>query len=275
VLEAVVRRDRALTAAGLVALAGMAWIWVVRMAVPAGAGAASVTMPGMPAMPGMQTGATVGMPALPGMESGGTPGVPWLAGMWAVMMVAMMLPSATPTILLFGNVTRRRQLEGRPAVPVAVFTLGYLAVWVFYAIVAAVAQWKLHRLALLSPSMAAASPVLAGGLLIAAGVYQLVPLKRACLSHCRSPLHFFSTEWREGVGGALAMGMRHGTYCVGCCWLLMALLFVAGVMNLVWVAVIAGFVLVEKLVPRGAWFGRLGGVALVVWGAWVLTERLL
>jgi len=275
VLEAVIRRDRALTAAALVALAGMAWVWVVRIATPAGAGAASVTMPGMHAMPGMETGATAGLPAVPGMESGAMPGVAWLTGMWAVMMVAMMLPSATPTILLFGNVTRRRQLEGRPAVPVAVFTLGYLAVWVFYAIVAGVAQWELHRLALLSPSMAAASPVLAGGLLIAAGLYQLLPLKGACLSHCRSPLHFFSTEWREGVGGALAMGMRHGTYCVGCCWLLMALLFVAGVMNLLWVAVIAGFVLVEKLIPRGDWLGRLGGLALIVWGAWVLTARLL
>ena len=274
-LEAVIRRDRALTAAALVALAGMAWVWVVRIATPAGAGAASVTMPGMHAMPGMETGATAGLPAVPGMESGAMPGVAWLTGMWAVMMVAMMLPSATPTILLFGNVTRRRQLEGRPAVPVAVFTLGYLAVWVFYAIVAGVAQWELHRLALLSPSMAAASPVLAGGLLIAAGLYQLLPLKGACLSHCRSPLHFFSTEWREGVGGALAMGMRHGTYCVGCCWLLMALLFVAGVMNLLWVAVIAGFVLVEKLIPRGDWLGRLGGLALIVWGAWVLTARLL
>jgi predicted metal-binding membrane protein len=275
VLEAVIRRDRALTAAALVALAGMAWVWVVRIATPAGAGAASVTMPGMHAMPSMETGATAGLPAVPGMESGAMPGVAWLTGMWAVMMVAMMLPSATPTILLFGNVTRRRQLEGRPAVPVAVFTLGYLAVWVFYAIVAGVAQWELHRLALLSPSMAAASPVLAGGLLIAAGLYQLLPLKGACLSHCRSPLHFFSTEWREGVGGALAMGMRHGTYCVGCCWLLMALLFVAGVMNLLWVAVIAGFVLVEKLIPRGDWLGRLGGLALIVWGAWVLTARLL
>jgi predicted metal-binding membrane protein len=253
----------------------MAWVWVVRIATPAGAGAASVTMPGMHAMPSMETGATAGLPAVPGMESGAMPGVAWLTGMWAVMMVAMMLPSATPTILLFGNVTRRRQLEGRPAVPVAVFTLGYLAVWVFYAIVAGVAQWELHRLALLSPSMAAASPVLAGGLLIAAGLYQLLPLKGACLSHCRSPLHFFSTEWREGVGGALAMGMRHGTYCVGCCWLLMALLFVAGVMNLLWVAVIAGFVLVEKLIPRGDWLGRLGGLALIVWGAWVLTARLL
>jgi predicted metal-binding membrane protein len=258
VLEAVIRRDRAVTAAGLLGLAALSWVWVVRIALSNGVVTAGFAMPGMP-----------------GMDAEAARGVPWLAGMWVVMMVAMMLPSATPTILLFGNVARRRELEGRPAVPVAVFTLGYLAVWVFYAIVAGVAQWELHRLALLSPSMAAASPVLAGGLLIAAGVYQWMPLKGACLSHCRSPLQFFSTEWREGIGGALAMGMRHGTYCVGCCWLLMALLFVAGVMNLLWVAVIAGFVLLEKLVPRGDWIGRLGGVALVIWGVWVMSDRFL
>jgi predicted metal-binding membrane protein len=252
-LEAIIRRDRAVTAAGLLAVAALAWLWVARMA---------DTM-----------GSAVGGAAMPGMAGSAGPAVPWLAGMWAIMMVAMMLPSAAPTILLFGSVARRRQQEGRPSVPVAVFTLGYLAVWVLYAILAGVLQWELHRLALLSPTMVAASPVLAGGLLIAAGLYQWFPLKGACLSHCHSPLHFFSTEWREGVGGALAMGMRHGTYCVGCCWLLMALLFVAGVMNLAWVALIAVFVLIEKLVPRGLWIGRVVGVALMMWGVMVLAGR--
>ena len=255
-LEAVLRRDRAVIAAALVAIAALAWALVVRLA-------PSTVSAGM-AMPGMS-----------GMEAGAALGIPWLTGMWAVMMVAMMLPSATPTILMFGNVTRRRQLEGRPAVPVAVFTVGYLAVWAFYAMIAAVATWELHRLALLSPSMAAASPALAGGLLIAAGVYQWLPIKGACLSHCRSPLHFFSTGWREGVRGAVAMGVRHGSYCVGCCWLLMALLFVAGVMNLLWVSLLAGLVLLEKLLPRGDWIGRVVGVALVVWGVWVISGRYL
>lgn len=257
-VDAIIRRDRAVTAAGLVLVAALAWVWVVRLASPGGSAAGAMAMAG-----------------IAGSDPGAAPGIPWLAGMWAVMMVAMMLPSATPTILMFGNVSRRRQHEGRPAVPVAVFTLGYLAVWTLYAILAGTAQWELHRLALLSPSMAAASPLLSGGLLIAAGIYQWVPAKGMCLSHCRSPIHFFSSEWREGVGGALAMGMRHGTYCVGCCWLLMALLFVAGVMNLIWVAVLAGFVLLEKLVPRGAWLGRLAGLALVVWGAWLITDRML
>jgi len=182
---------------------------------------------------------------------------------------------ASGTILLFAAVSRRRRLEGRPAVPAAVFTLGYLLVWMLYAAAAATAQWELHRLALLSPAMASASPLLGGGLLVGAGVYQWMPLKGACLSHCRSPLGFFSTEWREGAWGALLMGMRHGTFCVGCCWLLMALLFVAGVMNLLWVATIAAFVLVEKLVPGGDRLGRVAGAVLIGCGVWLLARLIL
>ena len=249
-LEATIRRDRAVVATGLLGLAALAWAYVARMASAQGGDMASM--------------------AMPGMEAGGTPGLGWLVGMWAVMMVAMMLPSAAPTILLFAGVSRRRRQQGRPAVPVAVFTLGYLLAWTVYAAAAATAQWELHRQALLSPAMASASPLLAGGVLIAAGLYQWMPLKGACLSHCRSPLGFFSSEWREGVGGALLMGMRHGSYCVGCCWLLMALLFVAGVMNLVWVAAIAGFVLLEKLVRGGAVLGTVAGAGLVFWGVWIL-----
>lgn len=252
-LEAALRRDRVVVATGLALLSLLAWAAIARMvAMPAG-GMASMAMPG-----------------LAGVGGSGAPGRAWLIGMWSVMMVAMMLPSAAPMILLFVGVTRRRKQEGRPAVPAAVFTLGYLLVWIAYAAIAGTAQWELNRRALLSPAMASASPLLAGGLLIAAGVYQWLSLKAACLSHCRSPIGFFSHEWREGVGGALLMGVRHGTYCVGCCWLLMALLFVAGVMNLLWVAVLAGFVLLEKLVRGGPFLGRVAGAALVWWGLWVL-----
>jgi len=250
VLEATLRRDRAVVAAGLLGLALLAWVYVARMA--------AATPSGM-------------MP-MPGMAAGGDPGLAWLVGMWAVMMVAMMLPSAAPTILLFASVSRRRRLLGQPAIPVLVFTLGYLLVWTVYAVVAASAQWKLHHMALLSPAMKSASPLLAGGLLVAAGVYQWLPVKGACLSQCRSPLGFFAAEWREGTRGALLMGMRHGSFCVGCCWLLMALLFVAGVMNLLWVATIAGFVLLEKLVPGGASLGRAAGVFLILWGVWLLID---
>jgi predicted metal-binding membrane protein len=249
VLEAALRRDRAVVAAGVLGLAALAWVRVARMAdLPAHATMAA-TMPGMD----------------------GQPGFGWLAGMWTVMMVAMMLPSALPTILLFAASSRRRRVQGRPAVPTAVFTLGYLLVWTVYATAAAGTQWELHRRALLSPAMATASPLLGGGLLVAAGLYQWMPLKSACLSHCRSPLGFFAAEWREGAGGALLMGMRHGSFCVGCCWLLMALLFVSGVMNVLWVAVIAGFVLVEKLIPGGRTLGRVAGVVLVGWGAWLVV----
>ena len=245
---AVLRRDRAVAMAGLAGVAVLAWMYVIRMA----------DMPAHAAM------------AMPGMDDGGRAGLAWLVGMWAVMMIAMMLPSAAPTILLFATVSRRRRLQGVPGTSVAIFTLGYLLVWTAYAAGAATLQWLLHRAALLSPAMASASPLLGGGLLVAAGVYQWVPLKAACLSHCRSPLGFFAAEWREGAWGALRMGMRHGSYCVGCCWLLMALLFVAGVMNLLWVAAIAGFVLLEKLMPGGERVGRVLGVVLVFWGVWVI-----
>jgi predicted metal-binding membrane protein len=247
VSEVRLRRDRAIVAAGLLGLAALAWAHVVRMA---GAPAHMVV-----AMPGMDDGA---------------PGLAWLVAMWAVMMVAMMVPSAAPTILLFASVSRRRRQQGRPAVPAAVFTLGYLLVWTVYAAAAGTLQWGLHRAALLSPAMRAASPLLGGGLLITAGIYQWLPLKGACLAHCRSPLGFFATGWREGGWGALLMGIRHGSYCVGCCWLLMALLFVAGVMNLLWVAAIAGFVLIEKLLPGGERLGRVAGLLLVGWGVWVV-----
>jgi predicted metal-binding membrane protein len=156
-----------------------------------------------------------------------------------------------------------------------VFGAGYLAVWTGFSAVAGLSQWLLHRAALLSPAMASATPRLGGGLLIAAGVYQWLPLKGACLMHCRSPLGFFSHAWREGAAGALLMGLRHGLYCVGCCWLLMALLFMAGVMNLLWVAAIAGFVLVEKVVPGGRLLGKVAGALLVAWGTWALAAPRL
>src|SRR5438046_1326539 len=173
---------------------------------------------------------------------------------------------------MFRRVTffrRERLFVGRclaALVPVRIFVAGYLFVWTAYAAIAALAQWQLHRVALLSPAMAATNPYLSGGLLIAAGIFQWTPLKRACLSGCRSPLSFLMSEWREGTSGAFVMGLRHGSYCVGCCWVLMALLFVAGVMNLLWVALIALFVTAEKLAPKGTLVGYLGGIAMVIAG---------
>lgn len=194
--------------------------------------------------------------------------------MWSVMMVGMMTPSATPLVLTFTGVNRRRQREGRPLVSVGLFVAGYLLVWVAFSALATLAQWSLHGAMLLSPMMISTSPILGGGLLVLAGVFQWTSLKRACLHHCRTPLGFFFTDWRDGRWGALVMGVQHGRYCLGCCWLLMALLFVAGVMNLFWVAAIAIFVLAEKVMPAGELLSRVAGGLLAGWGLWLLASTL-
>jgi predicted metal-binding membrane protein len=195
-------------------------------------------------------------------------------GMWAVMMVAMMVPTAAPMILLFATVNRRRREQQGPFVPTGVFLAGYVVVWSGFAALATLAMWGLHSAALLSSMMVSTSPLLGGALLVVAGIYQWSPLKRICLTHCRTPLGFLMGEWREGTWGALRMGLRHGSYCVGCCWVLMALLFVTGVMNLLWVAAIAAFVLVEKVAPAGPWLSRVTGLLLAVGGAWVVARAL-
>ena len=195
--------------------------------------------------------------------------------MWAEMMVAMMIPSAAPMILTFARVNRQRREQARPFVPTGLFVLGYLVIWGAFSLAAGLAQWALHGAALLSPTMRSSSPVLGGVLLIAAGAFQWTPWKRACLHHCRSPLGFLLGGWREGRTGALAMGLEHGAWCAGCCWLLMVLLFVAGVMNMLWVAVITVLVLLEKALPQGMRLGTITGGVLVAWGAWMIGARWL
>jgi len=204
--------------------------------------------------------------SMPQMHAWGPVDVLLTFVMWSVMMVAMMVPSAAPMVLVFARMNRQRRADSAPYRPTAAFLLGYLLVWTAFSAGATGLQWGLHAAALLSPMMVSTSPVLGGVLLAAAGLFQLTPLKRACLSHCRTPLHFFMGEWREGTRGALVMGVRHGTYCLGCCWVLMTLLFVAGVMNLVWVASITVFILVERVLPRGELVGRVAGLALIVAG---------
>lgn len=253
-IAAVVGRDRALVWVGLAGLALGAWGYLLHLSRTMGA--ADTDMTGMAGMAGMGAVAAPWTPA----------DVAFTAAMWATMMAGMMLPAAAPVILLFAGVNRRRREQGGVAVPTAVFLLGYLVVWSAFSGGAALAQWGLHTAALLSPLMATTSPVLGGALLIAAGVYQLTPLKEVCLASCRSPLGWLMTEWREGVGGAFRMGLGHGAYCLGCCGILMGLLFVTGVMNLLWVAVIAAFVLVEKVAPAGVLVGRVAGVALIAVG---------
>jgi predicted metal-binding membrane protein len=190
--------------------------------------------------------------------------------MWAVMMVAMMIPSASPVVLAFAGVNRTRCAQSLSYVPTTVFVLGYLAAWTTFSLLATLLQEALHTAALISSMGVSTSRILGGVLLALTGIFQWTPLKNACLGHCRSPLGFLLTEWREGARGAFLMGLRHGAYCTGCCWLLMSLLFIAGVMNLWWVAAIAAFVLIEKVTPFGSWVGRTTGVLLIAWGGWVL-----
>ena len=192
--------------------------------------------------------------------------------MWAVMMVAMMLPSAAPVTLLIAALARKRREAGSVVgLTTGPFVLGYLAVWFAFAAAATALQWGLGALGLLSETMALASMVAAGVVLVAAGIYQWTPLKEACLRHCRSPLGFLLHHWRDGAVGALVSGARHGVYCLGCCWMLMALLFVGGIMNLAWIAGIALIVLIEKALPWGGRTNRVTGAVLVVWGAATLA----
>lgn len=195
-----------------------------------------------------------------------------LLAMWWVMMIGMMLPSAAPMILTFASINRNARARGQPYVPTAIFASGYLLAWGGFSIAATLAQWGLEQASLLSAmAMKITSPALGGALFVAAGLYQLTPLKRRCLSHCRSPFDFVINHWRSGFGGALRMGLEHGLYCLGCCWILMVLLFAVGAMNLLWVAGLAAVVLVEKLFPSGIWIARLGGLLLIGWGAMLLS----
>jgi predicted metal-binding membrane protein len=202
---------------------------------------------------------------------------PWTAAdilfsfvMWTVMMVGMMAGSALPVLLLFAGAQARRQGQGTTTAVLA-FGLGYAIAWTGFSAFATLAQWALHDAALLSPAMAASSAKLGGAILCVAGLYQLTPLKQVCLQHCRSPLGFLMTHWRDGSLGALQMGMRHGIYCLGCCWALMGLLFVVGVMNLIWVAALALFVLLEKVGPAGVVVARAAGIVMIASGVFLLA----
>ena len=253
-LEAALKRDRIIVAAGLLIISTLSWAYIVYLSRK---------------MNFMESG-----DAISHMQDWGATDLLLMFIMWAVMMAAMMVPSAAPTVLLFATVNRKkRELHGK-FVPTSVFLLGYLAVWSGFSLLATFAQWGLHSAALLSPMMTSNSPLFAGLLLLAAGLYQWTPLKKACLSHCHSPMDFITTEWRDGTKGALMMGLKHGSYCLGCCWSLMTLLFVAGVMNLFWIAVIAIFVLIEKLFTASRLFGHATGVVLIGWGLWMVSGQL-
>jgi predicted metal-binding membrane protein len=204
---------------------------------------------------------------------------PWTASafalniaIWWAMMLGMMLPSAAPMILTFATINRQKHRRGQPFVPTMVFTAGYLIAWGLFGILATFADWGLEAAALIAPMTGRLTPVLGAVVIIAAGIYQLTPLKSVCLTHCRSPFDFVLNHWRDGTAGALRMGVEHGLYCLSCCWFLMALLFAAGIMSLLWMAAITVFVLVEKLFPAGLWIARAGGVAMLGFGIYVLWQ---
>ena len=254
-LERLLARDRRLIAVALAALVVLAWGYLLVLSKQMSHDASMASMPGMRAMPNM--------PRLGGATAGAAQSIALTVLMWWTMMIGMMVPSAAPMVLLFGNVQRRQLAAESPRLRVALFTAGYLAIWGAFSLLAAVAQLALTKLGLLAPLDLTVTTWLGAVLVALAGVYQLTPLKNACLRRCRSPAEFLSSHWRRGNAGAIRMGIEHGLYCVGCCWLLMSLLFVVGVMNLVWVAVIAAFVLIEKLVPQGETTAKINGVALL------------
>ena len=260
-LGALLERERRVVALALTLVVAVGWLYIL-----AGAGM------GMPALemsfaPWAAEGGAMAMGAMPAMAW--TPGYAVLLFfMWWIMMIAMMLPSAAPMILLYARIDR--QQGGGRLVSTGIFTGAYLLAWAAFSLLAVLGHWGLDRSGLLSSMMASTSAALGGGLLLAAGLWQLTPLKQACLRHCRSPLQFLTRYWRPGQGGALRMGLRHGVLCLGCCWSLMALLFYGGVMNLYWIVGLAAVVLVEKLLPRGRWFGYLLGAVLIAWGGSLL-----
>jgi predicted metal-binding membrane protein len=258
-LESVLKHDRIVILAGLAGITALAWAYMFYLAwamQPMDMGAMEMDMD----------------QAMTSMQVWGPVELLLTFAMWAIMMVAMMVPSAAPMILLFATINRKLHQQNRPHVATSIFLAAYLLVWTLFSVFATLVQWWLHSAALLSPMMVSNNPTLGGTLLIAAGVFQWTTLKLACLKHCRAPFDFLMTDWREGNRGAFLMGLKHGAYCLGCCWFLMGLLFVAGVMNLLWVATIALFILVEKVAPGGPMVGRLTGAVLVAGGIVLLAR---
>jgi predicted metal-binding membrane protein len=266
-LEAVLRRDRAVVIVALTIITVLAWADLVWLANDMWMGGMNMTGYRMiPAGQGLM------MPEK----------APWqpiefayVFAMWVVMMIGMMTPSVAPMILIYARVGKHAAATGQTFAASAWFAFGYLLSWALFSIVATSAQWALDRAALLNPMMESTSNILGGIFLIVAGLYQWTPVKDACLSYCQAPLTFIMGHggFRRDATAALSLGIRHGFYCIGCCWALMALLFIGGVMSLLWIAALAVVVLLEKALPFGRIVGRVAGVALVVGGVWLLLQR--
>ena len=259
-VESLLRRERTVVAAGLGVLMMLAWIYIWR---GAGMGMSALEMTRLALFPHADPMPDAAMPPID---------FAIVVAMWWVMMIAMMLPSAAPFVLLYGRVLRHAAAQaqsqlGTAYVSSAFLAVGYLAVWLVFSIAAAGLQYLLQRAGLISAMMLwSKSAFLSAAVLIGAGAYQLSAFNRTCLKHCRGPAGFLTRHWRQGRVGAFALGFRHGLWCVGCCWMLMVLLFVGGVMNLAWIALLALLVFAETVVTKGAMMSRISGVVLVTWG---------
>ncbi len=257
VLESALRRDRWIVAGSLALLAVLCWWYLLIMA------------GGMKAMSG-EGGSMQYMWLMP-MGSWTVHDFVLACAMWIIMMVGMMVPSAAPVILLYAMIARRERQQGRVMASTGVFVAGYLAVWGGFSIAAAGLQYALTEAGLMSDLMESTSAGVAGAVLLMAGTYQLSQWKGTCLAHCRSPIAFLNRHWRSGP---FRMGFAHGSYCLGCCWAAMSVLFAVGVMNLAWIAGLSALVLLEKTVPRGALVARASGVLLVAAGVFVLARAV-
>ena len=254
-METLLRRDRVWVVAGLVISIGLCWAWL------------------LPAALDMQ-GDMDGLSAWMMRSRWDLPYALAIFAMWIAMMTGMMLPSAAPTLLLYVGICRRDKDDAKPMRRTQTFAAGYLLAWVGFSLLATVLQWALAEVQLLSPMMQSSSTLVSGVLLLAAGAYQWTQIKQRCLARCRSPAEFISSHWRRGVVGALRMGWAHGLFCLGCCWALMLLLFVGGVMSLAWIGAITLLVLLEKLLPAGVFAGRIAGVLIIAAGGWNLLQAL-
>ena len=252
-VETLLIRDRWIVATAIVLFCGLSWAWIVTMSRD---------------MYGPMSGASLWMMR----EAWDAPHLVLLFAMWLVMMVGMMLPSAVPTMLLYAMVVRKDRSAGSPIVRVHAFVCGYLMCWAAFSLAATALQWGFSVARWLSPMMELQNRPLTAAVLVVAGLYQLTPLKRRCLQHCRAPAAYLSEHWHPGVAGALRMGGVHGLYCLGCCWALMGLLFVGGVMNLLCIVLLTLFVLLEKLAPFGQRTAAISGFALIAAAAIILAR---
>jgi predicted metal-binding membrane protein len=251
-IKGILGREKAVALLGIAAVVALSWAWLWQ---GAGMGMSALDMTALALFPHLRT------------EIGGSmdPSLPAAILMWWIMMIAMMMPSAAPLILLYRRVLRHHQAE-KIALSSILLLAGYLMAWLAFSIGAALLQKALQPTGLISEMMLwSKSAALSAAVLAAAGIYQLTPMKHACLTQCRAPAHFLTTHWRPGMAGSFLLGLRHGAYCVGCCWMLMAVLFVVGIMNLIWIGVLSLIVFAEKILPAGAHIGRALGAVLIVW----------